>query len=76
MQLARERPTDLQMLYLRGPDPVQHYAWDLVETEKYAVKRPTLERDRGIVEGIYRYVDTFLWEILEAKDPSTTLIVA
>lgn len=76
LDLMRERPTDLQMLYLRGPDPVQHYGWDLVEPERFAVQPPHLQRDRGIVEGVYRYVDTFLAEILEAKHSDAWLIVA
>jgi arylsulfatase A-like enzyme len=64
------------MLYLRGPDPVQHYGWDLVEPEKYALKPANLERDRTVVEGTYRYVDTFLAEILAALPPNAWLIVA
>jgi hypothetical protein len=76
LDLGRERPTDLQMLYLRGPDPVQHYGWDLVEPEKFLRQPPHLERDRGLVEGVYRYVDTFLAEILEARRDDSWLIVA
>jgi arylsulfatase A-like enzyme len=76
LELARERPTDLQMLYLRGADPVQHYGWDLYEPEKFARKPPHLDRDRGLVEGVYRYLDTFLGEILEARRPDSWLIVA
>jgi hypothetical protein len=76
LDLGRERPTDLQMLYLRGPDPVQHYGWDLYEPEKFARNTPHLERDRGLVEGVYRYVDTFLAEILEARRDDSWLIVA
>jgi hypothetical protein len=76
LDLGRERPTDLQMLYLRGPDPVQHYGWDLVEPEKFAKKPPHLERDRGLIEGVYRYVDTFLAEILEARRDDAWLLVA
>ncbi len=76
LDLMRERPTDLQMLYLRGPDPVQHYGWDLVEPEKFALKPANLERDRTVVEGTYRYVDTFLAEILDVLPPDAWLIVA
>lgn len=76
LDLARERPTDLQMLYLRGADPVQHYGWDLYEPEKFARRPPHLERDRGLIEGIYRYLDTFLAEIQEARRPDSWLIVA
>jgi len=76
LDLMRERPTDLQMLYLRGPDPVQHYGWDLVEPEKFALKPANLERDRTVVEGTYRYVDTFLAEILDVLPPDCWLIVA
>jgi len=75
-RLAGERPVDLQMLYLRGPDPLQHYAWDLVEPERFARKPEHLERDRGIVQGVYRYVDTWLGEVLADLGPETTLIVA
>jgi len=75
-QLARERPVDLEMLYLRGPDPIQHYAWDTVEPEKFARKPANLERDRGVVDSVYRYVDTMLAELLESRDPDTWLIVA
>lgn len=76
LDLGRERPTDLQMLYLRGPDPVQHYGWDLVEPENFARATPNLERDRGLIEGVYRYIDTFLAEILEARRDDSWLIVA
>jgi len=76
LDLMREHPTDLQMLYLRGPDPVQHYGWDLVEPEKFARKPIHLERDRTVVEGVYRYVDTILAEILDALPPDAWLIVA
>ncbi len=76
LDLMEERPTDLQMLYLRGPDPVQHYGWDLVEPEKFARRPPHLERDRSVVPGVYRYVDTFLVEILEELPPDAWLIVA
>lgn len=76
LDLAKERPTDLLMLYLRGPDPLQHYAWDLVEPEKFAKKPEDLANDRGLVEGVYRYLDTFLAEILEARPEDGWLIVA
>ena len=76
LDLGRERPTDLQMLYLRGADPVQHYGWDLYEPEVFARKPPHLERDRGLVEGVYRYLDTFLGEILDARRSDSWLIVA
>jgi arylsulfatase A-like enzyme len=76
LDLMRERPVDLQMLYLRGPDPVQHYGWDAVDPEEFARKPVRPERDRGVVEGVYRYVDTFLAEILEALPEDSWLIVA
>jgi hypothetical protein len=76
LDLMREHPTDLKMLYLRGPDPVQHYGWDLVEPEKFARRPPHLERDRNVVQGVYRYVDSFLGEILDALPPDAWVIVA
>lgn len=75
--LARSRPTDLQMLYLRGPDPVQHVGWNLVEPERYSYPPQNPDRDRGVVEGIYRYVDSFLGEIFDAnRSVPTTFIIA
>ena len=64
LDLMRERPTDLQMLYLRGPDPVQHYGWDLVEPEKFARKPANLERDRDRDRG-----DLPLRRHLPRRDP-------
>jgi arylsulfatase A-like enzyme len=75
-QLYIERPTDLTMLYMRGPDPIQHYGWNLVEPDEYGTRPPNLERDRGLVRGVYRYVDTFLGELLKQLDANTWLIVA
>ena len=71
----REAQPDLTMLYLRGPDPVQHYAWDTVDPESYATLPPNLERDRGVVEGVYRAVDSYLAELLSAAAPDTLVIV-
>lgn len=76
LDLMREHPVDLQMLYLRGPDPVQHYGWDAVEPEAFVRKPADVQRDRGVVEGTYRYVDTFLAEILDALPEDAWLIVA
>jgi arylsulfatase A-like enzyme len=76
LDLERERPTDLEMLYLRGADPVQHYGWDLYEPEAYARKPPHLERDRGLVEGVYRYLDTFVAEVQASLPSDSWLIVA
>ncbi len=75
-RFLRSRPTDLVMLYLKGPDPIQHYAWDLVEPERYAVRPPQLDRDRGIVEAVYRYVDSFLADLLEAAPARTWFVIA
>ncbi len=75
-ELNRRRPVDLQLIYLRGPDGVQHYAWDLVEPEKYQVPPENLERDRGLIDGIYRYLDSFLGELLKDLPSDATLIVA
>ena len=76
VELARERPVDLQMVYLRAADPVQHYGWDLFEPEAFARPPENLERDRGLVEGVYRYVDTFLAELMATRRPGDWLIVA
>ena len=55
-RLLRERPTRLTMLYVRGPDPIQHVGWNLVEPDRYFHAPANLERDRGLVEGVYRTV--------------------
>ncbi len=41
-----------------------HYSWNLAEPESSPRKPPHLERDRGLVEGVYRYVDA-----LPRRDP-------
>ncbi|MEE8367424.1 MAG: alkaline phosphatase family protein [Thermoanaerobaculia bacterium] len=74
--LMVEKPTDLQIVYFHGPDPVQHFAWDLVEPEAYAVPNPNLERDRGLVEGVYRAFDSMLGELVAATSEDTWVIVA
>ena len=74
MDLMVERPTDLVILYLHGPDPVQHMAWDLAEPGAFEVPNPHLERDRGLVEGVYRAVDTMLADLLELVDEETWVV--
>lgn len=74
--LMQRRPTDLVILYLHGPDPIQHMAWDLAEPEAYAVPNPNLERDRGLVEGVYRAVDSMLAELVARAGPDAWVIVA
>jgi len=76
VDLAAQRPSDLQLVYLRGPDPVQHYGWDLVEPQLYARPPAHLERDRGLVPGVYRYLDTFVAELMATQRPGDWLIVA
>lgn len=76
LDLMKERPTDLWMLYLRGADAVQHYGWDLVEPERFAKPINDVPRDRGLVQGVYRYLDTFLAEILKARPEGSWLIIA
>lgn len=76
LDLMKERPTDLWMLYLRGSDAVQHYGWDLVEPERFAKPINDVARDRGLVHGVYRYLDTFLAEILKARPEGSWLIIA
>lgn len=66
---------DLLMVYLRGPDPVQHYAWDTVEPLKYRVPAAHLKRDRGAVEAVYRFSDKHVGEIVAAAGPGATIIV-
>ncbi|MGH9381097.1 MAG: alkaline phosphatase family protein [Thermoanaerobaculia bacterium] len=73
--LRTEQPVDLQMVYLRGPDPMQHYSWDLVEPQAFAERREHFERDRGMVEAVYRYVDRALGELLADVDADTHVIV-
>jgi len=75
--LMRVRPTRLTMVYLRGPDPIQHYAWDLVEPERYAVKPANISRDTGIVQAAYRYVDRFVADLMAvAGDDLWTIVVS
>jgi hypothetical protein len=74
--LMKSSPTQLTMVYLRGPDPIQHYAWDLVEPNRYRVPPPNLSRDKGIVESVYRVVDTFVGELLATFGTNGWVVVA
>jgi hypothetical protein len=74
--LMRFSPTQLTMVYLRGPDPIQHYAWDLVEPYLYKVPPPNFDRDKGIVESVYRYIDTFVGELLSEFGTNGWVVVA
>ena len=47
-----------------------------MEPEKYEPAPVELARDRGVVEGVYRYLDSFLGELLAELDDNTWLIVA
>lgn len=71
----RNDSKDINMVYLRGPDPIQHYGWNLVEPSAYGTSPEELARDRGIVEGVYRFTDTFVGELIAAAGPDTTIIV-
>lgn len=76
LDLTKSQPADLEMLYFHSPDAIQHYCWDLVEPEKYHYTPKYFERDRTIVDNTYRYLDSFLKEILGAIDDNTILILA
>ncbi len=73
--LMKTRPTDMVILYMHGPDPVQHMAWDLVEPKAYAVPNPNFERDKGLVQGVYRATDTMLAELLAQVGKDTWVLV-
>ena len=74
--LMKSSPTQLTMVYLRGPDPIQHYAWDLVEPDRYEVPPRNLSRDKGIVESVYKYTDTFVGELLDTFGTNGWVVVA
>ncbi len=75
VEKLRTDPKDLTVAYLRGPDPVQTLAWDLVAPFSYARAPEHLDRDRGLVEGVYRYTDRFVGELIAATPPDTTILV-
>ncbi|MFM2244704.1 MAG: hypothetical protein RL071_778, partial [Pseudomonadota bacterium] len=74
-QLRAPAPPALVMVYLRGPDPIQHYAWDAVEPLKYRSLRPGLELEEGAVDAVYRYADAMVGQLWEAAGPEVNLIV-
>ena len=61
-------PFDLEMLLLRGVDPVSHHFWKFREPDApaYRGRRPPpdeLKRYAGTIENHYRYVDRLLAEL-------------
>jgi arylsulfatase A-like enzyme len=74
--LAEERPTDLQMVYYRIADAVQHYGWDLVRPGKYAMPPRNLARDRNLIPGVYRLLDEFIDGLMDVASDDAWVIVA
>ena len=71
----RSAPKDLTLVYLHGPDPIQHLAWSGVEPFRYA-SPPTLPKaDAALVQASYRYLDASLAQLLDAAGPDVTVIV-
>jgi predicted AlkP superfamily phosphohydrolase/phosphomutase len=77
----REGPFDLEMILLRGVDPVSHYFWKFYEPEASAYtagERPSpaqVERFGGVVEAHYRFVDDLLAEMLAEDDPARVVLL-
>jgi predicted AlkP superfamily phosphohydrolase/phosphomutase len=75
----RERPFALEMILLRGVDPVSHFFWKFYEPSAPvypAAERPTPEQvaaHGSTVEDHYRYVDSLLGDL--ALDPSPRHVV-
>jgi predicted AlkP superfamily phosphohydrolase/phosphomutase len=74
-------PFDLEMLLLRGVDPVSHHFWKFREPDApaYRGRRPPpeeLERYSGAIDDHYRYVDRLLAELgaVGARDQVVMLL--
>jgi predicted AlkP superfamily phosphohydrolase/phosphomutase len=77
---ARPEPFDLEMVLLRGVDPVSHFFWKYYEPQATAyrkVDRPRPEdvaRFGDVVPNHYRFVDDLLGDLV-ADDPSRVFVV-
>jgi predicted AlkP superfamily phosphohydrolase/phosphomutase len=83
--LARVRkshgPFDLELILLRGVDPVSHYFWKFraPDAPAYGGRRPgpaALARHAGTIEDHYRYVDQLIGELGEASPRHAVLLLS
>jgi predicted AlkP superfamily phosphohydrolase/phosphomutase len=75
-------PFDLEMILLRGIDPVSHHFWKFHEPDApgyEADDRPRaadVARDGSTIEDYYRYVDTLLGQVLPAGPGHVVMLVS
>ena len=78
---AREGPYDLEMILLRGVDPVSHYFWRFHEPDAAVysdAERPGRDELAAVgdpVEAHYRFVDKLLGELSLNAAPDRVVIV-
>jgi predicted AlkP superfamily phosphohydrolase/phosphomutase len=77
---AQGRPFDLEMILLRGVDPVSHFFWKYLEPDDpayAAAERPTPEevaQYANVIPDHYRWVDGLIGELV-ADDPSRVFVI-
>lgn len=79
-RLRRQRgPFDLEMILLRGTDPISHYFWKFHEPHAPAYERvpspDEMARYGTAVEDHYRYVDDLLGQLGAGETPDHVCIV-
>ena len=78
-KVLRERPADLAMLYLGGPDVVGHRFWRYHEPGAFrwpgAPDERTAAALAGVIPSYYVWVDEMLGALLEAAGPDVAVIV-
>src|SRR5207247_1216599 len=78
---AREGPYDLEMILLRGVDPVSHYFWRFHEPDAAVysdAERPGRDELAAVgdpVEAHYRFVDELLGELSLNAAPDRVVVV-
>ena len=79
LELARQNPADLTMLYLRSVDIASHFYWKYSQLPPDDPRLAGLERDidryRSVLPETYRWADEQLGKIISRMPENTTFIL-
>lgn len=78
-KVLRERPADLAMIYLGGPDVVGHRFWRYYEPASFrwpeAPAQDVVEALARVIPNYYEWIDEMLGSLVEAAGPDVAVIV-
>jgi predicted AlkP superfamily phosphohydrolase/phosphomutase len=76
LELFRERQVDLFLIYIPGPDGIQHETWDAYEPNLFRkVSRERIAQHGNDIPNAYRKLDQLLGETLNVIGEDVTIII-